>query len=140
MKLLLILVAVGLLWFISFLHIYWAFGGRWGSAAVLPVKEGEHRPAFTPRIWGTLFVAILILLASVIIIVQVGYLQGFQPNSLSKIGSIVCALVFIIRAIGDFKFVGFFKKIKHSMFARYDTWFYSPLCLFFGFVYFMLLF
>ncbi|KEK19597.1 DUF3995 domain-containing protein [Bacillus gaemokensis] len=140
MKLLLISVAVGLLWFISFLHIYWAFGGRWGSAAVLPVKEGEHKPAFTPRIWGTLFVAILILLASVIIVVQGGYLQGFQANSLSKIGSLVCALVFIIRAIGDFKFVGFFKKIKHSQFARYDTWFYSPLCLFFGFVYIMLLF
>ncbi|RBP28787.1 MULTISPECIES: DUF3995 domain-containing protein [Bacillus] len=140
MKLLLIVVAVGLLWFISFLHIYWAFGGRWGSAAVIPVKEGEHKPAFTPRIWGTLFVAILILLASVIIVVQVGYLQGFEANSLSKIGSIVCALVFIIRAIGDFKFVGFFKKIKHSQFARHDTWFYSPLCLFFGFVYIMLLF
>ncbi|MET7016664.1 DUF3995 domain-containing protein [Bacillus mycoides] len=140
MKLLLIVVAVGLLWFISFLHIYWAFGGRWGSAAVIPVKEGEHKPAFTPRIWGTLFVAILILLASVIIVVQLGYLQGFEANSLSKIGSIVCALVFIVRAIGDFKFVGFFKKIKHSQFARYDTRFYSPLCLFFGFVYIMLLF
>ncbi|MGE6588027.1 DUF3995 domain-containing protein [Bacillus mycoides] len=140
MKLLLIVVAVGLLWCISFLHIYWAFGGRWGSAAVIPVKEGEHKPAFTPRIWGTLFVAILILLASVIIVVQVGYLQGFEANSLSKIGSIVCALVFIVRAIGDFKFVGFFKKNKHSQFARYDTWFYSPLCLFFGFVYIMLLF
>ncbi|MBE7121720.1 DUF3995 domain-containing protein [Bacillus cereus] len=139
MKLLLTLVAVVLLCFISFLHIYWAFGGRWGSAAVIPVKEGEHKPAFTPRIWGTLFIAILILLASVIIVFQVGYLQGFQANSLSKIGSIVCALVFIIRAIGDFKFVGFFKKIKHSQFARYDTWFYSPLCLFFGFVYIMLL-
>lgn len=112
MKLLLIVVAVGLLWFISFLHIYWAFGGRWGSAAVIPVKEGEHKPAFTPRIWGTLFVAILILLASVIIVVQVGYLQGFEANSLSKIGSIVCALVFIVRAIGDFKFVGFFKKLN----------------------------
>ena len=49
MTLLLILVAVGLLWFISLLHIYWAFGGRWVSAAAIPVKEGEHRPAFTPK-------------------------------------------------------------------------------------------
>ncbi len=53
MKLLLI-VAVGLLWFISLLHIYWAFGGRWGSAAAVPVKEGEQKPAFTPKKWGTL--------------------------------------------------------------------------------------
>ena len=140
MRLLLILVAVGLLWFISLLHIYWAFGGRWGSAAAIPVKEGEQRPAFTPEKWGTLFVAILILLASVIIVVQGGYMKGFQANGLSKIGSIICAFVFIIRAIGDFKYVGFFKKIKHSQFAKYDTWFYSPLCLFFGIVYIILLF
>lgn len=140
MKLILLLVAVGLLWFISLLHIYWAFGGRWGSAAAIPVKEGEQKPAFTPKKWGTLFVAILILLASVIIVVQGGYLQGFQANGLSIIGSIVCAFVFIIRAIGEFKYVGFFKKIKHSQFARYDTWFYSPLCLFLGIVYIILLF
>ncbi|MGE7949796.1 DUF3995 domain-containing protein [Lysinibacillus sp. NPDC093688] len=140
MKLILLLVAVGLLWFISLLHIYWAFGGRWGSAAAIPVKEGEQKPAFTPKKWGTLFVAILILLASVIIVVQGGYLQGFQANGLSIIGSIVCAFVFITRAIGEFKYVGFFKKIKHSQFARYDTWFYSPLCLFLGIVYIILLF
>ena len=140
MKLLLILIAVGLLWLISLLHIYWAFGGRWGSAVAIPVKEGEQKPAFTPRKWGTLIVAILILLASVIIVVQAGYLQEFQTNNLSKIGSIVCAFVFIFRAIGDFKYVGFFKNIKHSQFARYDTWFYSPLCLFLGFVYIILLF
>ncbi len=123
--------------FFAYLLGFWR---SMGSVAVLPVKEGEHKPAFTPRIWGTLFIAILILMASLIIVVQGGYLQGFQANSFSKIGSIVCALVFIIRAIGDFKFVGFFKKIKHSQFARYDTWFYSPLCLFFCFVHIILLF
>jgi len=140
MKLFVILVAVGLLWFISLLHIYWAFGGRWGSAAAIPVREGEHKPAFTPRKWGTLLVAILIFMASVVLVVQGGYLQGYQANGLSKIGSVVCAFVFIIRAVGDFKYVGFLKKIKHSQFARYDTWFYSPLCLFFGIVYIILLY
>ncbi|WP_285395890.1 DUF3995 domain-containing protein [Lysinibacillus sp. fls2-241-R2A-57] len=140
MKLFVILVAVGLLWFISLLHIYWAFGGRWGSAAAIPVREGEHKPAFTPRKWGTLLVAILIFMASVVLVVQGGYLQGYQANGLSKIGSVVCAFVFIIRAVGDFKYVGFFKKIKHSQFARYDTWFYSPLCLFLGIVYIILLY
>ncbi|WP_068984510.1 MULTISPECIES: DUF3995 domain-containing protein [Lysinibacillus] len=140
MKLLLILIAVGLLWLISLMHIYWAFGGRWGSVVAIPVKKGEQKLAFTPKKWGTLIVAILILLASVIIIVQAGYSQGFQANNLSKIGSIVCAFVFIFRAIGDFKYVGFFKNIKHSQFARYDTWLYSPFCLFLGFVYIILLF
>lgn len=88
--------------FFAYLLGFWR---SMGFCCCYPSKRGEHKPAFTPRIWGTLFVAILILLASVIIVVQVGYLQGFKANSLSKIGSIVWALVFIVRAIGDFKFV-----------------------------------
>lgn len=40
------IVAVGLLWLISVLHIYWAFGGRWGTEAVIPMKEGSHQAVF----------------------------------------------------------------------------------------------
>jgi hypothetical protein len=42
------------------------------------------------------------------------------------------AIVLIIRAIGDFKYVGFFKRIKNTPFARYDTQYYAPLCLYLG--------
>jgi len=140
MTIIVALLAIGLLWFISILHIYWAFGGRWGAAAVIPVKVGEHRPAFTPRKLGTILVAIVILLASFIVIVQGGFLKSYPANTISNIGSIVCAVVFMIRAIGDFNYVGFFKKIKHSQFARNDTWMYSPICLFLGVVYITLIF
>ena len=37
------IVAVGLLGLISILHIYWAFGGRWGTEAVIPMKEGSQQ-------------------------------------------------------------------------------------------------
>jgi hypothetical protein len=33
-----------------------------------------------------------------------------------------------LRAIGDFRYVGFFKRIRDSKFARLDTLAYSPLC------------
>jgi len=133
-------IAIGLLWFISVLHIYWAFGGRWGTAAVIPVKKGEQQPIFKPRKFGTILVAVLILLASFILIFQAGYLESFQVNTITNIGSIICAIVFMIRAIGDFNYLGFFKKIKHSQFARFDTLIYSPLCLYLGFTYIILLF
>jgi len=133
-------IAIGLLWFISVLHIYWAFGGRWGTAAVIPVKKGEQQPIFKPRKFGTILVAVLILLASFILIFQAGYLVSFQVNTITNIGSIICAIVFMIRAIGDFNYLGFFKKIKHSQFARFDTLIYSPLCLYLGFTYIILLF
>ncbi|EGD05771.1 hypothetical protein B1M_04736, partial [Burkholderia sp. TJI49] len=40
----------------------------------------------------------------------------------------VLALIFAVRAVGDFRYVGFFKRIRGSRFARMDTLCYSPLC------------
>jgi len=42
------------------------------------------------------------------------------------------ASVFLARAIGDFRFVGFFKRVHGSRFAHWDTALYSPLCLVIG--------
>lgn len=39
------------------------------------------------------------------------------------------ALVFFARGVGDFRYVGFFKSIKGSLFAMRDTYVYSPLCM-----------
>lgn len=133
------LVSVCLLSLISIIHVYWAFGGGWGAGAVIPMKEGSQQAVFSPRRWGTLSVAMLVLTASVLILVQGGYITAIPASTYSKVGCIICAIVFSIRAIGDFKYVGFFKTIKHSQFAKHDTKLYSPLCLFLGFVYIMLL-
>jgi lipopolysaccharide/colanic/teichoic acid biosynthesis glycosyltransferase len=35
----------------------------------------------------------------------------------------------IARAVGEFKYVGFFKRVRDSKFATLDTFVYSPLCL-----------
>ena len=35
----------------------------------------------------------------------------------------------LARAVGEFKYVGFFKRVRGSRFARLDTLLYSPLCL-----------
>jgi len=37
--------------------------------------------------------------------------------------------IFLLRAIGDFNYVGFFKKIKDTNFGKMDSKYYSPLCL-----------
>jgi hypothetical protein len=41
----------------------------------------------------------------------------------------VICLLFFIRAIGDFKLIGLFKRIHDTGFAWWDTRVYSPLCL-----------
>jgi hypothetical protein len=40
------------------------------------------------------------------------------------------SFVFLLRALGDFNHFGFFKRAADSAFAHWDTWLYSPLCLF----------
>ena len=49
-----------------------------------------------------------------------------------KSGLWIIAGIFILRAIGDFRYVGFFKSVKQSAFARADSRYYSPLCLLIG--------
>jgi hypothetical protein len=39
------------------------------------------------------------------------------------------ALVFAVRAVGDFRYVGFFKALGDEPFRSWDTWLFSPLCL-----------
>jgi hypothetical protein len=43
---------------------------------------------------------------------------------------LVLVAVFAIRALGDFKYVGFFKKVKNTDFAINDTKYFTPLCAF----------
>ncbi|WP_339262728.1 DUF3995 domain-containing protein [Lysinibacillus sp. FSL K6-3209] len=136
----LLLLVVCVLFLISIIHVYWAFGGRWGAMVALPIKKGSQEPAFVPRKIGTLLVAFLLVVAAFLLLIKGIYLRNVQEFNFFTLGCTVCAVVFLIRAIGDFKYVGFFKKIKHSQFARNDTWLYSPLCLLISLVYLFVLF
>jgi Protein of unknown function (DUF3995) len=40
--------------------------------------------------------------------------------------------VFVVRSVGDFRPLGFFKRARGSRFARLDTFVYAPLCLILG--------
>jgi DNA-binding LytR/AlgR family response regulator len=42
-------------------------------------------------------------------------------------GDWAIGIIFLLRAIGDFKYFGFAKRIRHTDFALYDTKIYSPL-------------
>ena len=124
---------------ISLIHYYWAFGGRWGARVAMHAKEGEHQPAHYPGAVATIIVATLILFAGLLLLIQGGYVQSIEANSLTRWGCIVCAFAFVVRAIGEFKYLGFFKSVKHSAFSKYDTWLYSPLCFYLGLMFVLIL-
>jgi hypothetical protein len=111
------------------LHVFWAFGGSWGVNSALPTIDDSKSPVIRPRTLGTFFIGFLCFFASVLLFVQIDLFAVIKSSPLSKWLCIAGGIVFLLRAIGEGKYVGFFKKIKHTRFAKQDTAFYSPLCV-----------
>ena len=108
-------------------HFYWAFGGKLGLDSALPTKDGVR--LINPGRVLTFFVGVFLFIFS--FVAYMLYFSSVKPDFSTNIGWTIAA-VFIIRAIGEFNAVGFFKKIKSTKFAKYDTRLFSPLCLFLG--------
>jgi len=110
---------------LSAVHVAWAFGSQWGLENAVPKRDGE--PLFTPGKPLTLLVAIA-LLAGAFISVWRGAFPSIGPSWMPRLGTWVIAAVFALRAAGDFRYCGFFKRIRGTGFSRNDTLIYSPLC------------
>ena len=112
---------------LSFFHLYWAAGGRFGGGAAIPTAGGER--LFTPSPFGTILVAALFA-AMLVVLGRLKFLGAVIPGWIFYWGTWVISLLFLLRAIGDFRYVGFFKSVLDTDFARWDTNLFSPLCLF----------
>lgn len=112
---------------LSLVHVYWLLGGRVGLLAAIPELDGK--PVFQPSAVATLVVAIGLALCAVVIAGTAGVLTLPLSQTVLSWMTRGLATVLSLRAIGDFRLVGFFKHIHHTCFARLDTAVYSPLCL-----------
>lgn len=112
-------------------HLYWAAGGRLGADAVIPRKQGGDS-LFHPSPIGTLSVALFLLgVIGLGIVVQRGADIAI-PWRWMRIVLGACGAVFVLRAIGEFRYVGFFKRVTDSPFAYWDTRLFSPFILLIG--------
>jgi fatty acid desaturase len=122
-------ISVLLLLFIGGIHLYWAFGGQWGGSVSIPTIESSGKPTFRPGKIATIIVAMLLLGAALLLGVQGELIFLIPPFPMVTWGCWVCVGVFGVRTIGDFNYVGLFKKVKTSRFAKYDSFLFTPLCL-----------
>ncbi len=118
------------------LHLYWALGGTWGSEAVVPTRPEDSadektggQPVFTPGPGATVVVAVLLLVAALVALGAAGVVTLPVPRVLIRFGIWALAAIFLLRSIGDFRYAGFFKRVRGTRFAELDTRLYSPLCL-----------
>lgn len=127
---LLSIVLVVIFILLSSIHFYWAFGGTWAINAALPTDENGNK-LFQPSMFASLVVAFGLLFFAFIVIIHT-YIFLYDNSIfiilIKKYGLKIIAFIFLFRAIGDFKYVGLFKKNKNSVFAIQDTKYFTPLC------------
>jgi hypothetical protein len=121
------LIVVAIFVVLSSIHAYWAFGGRAGRAAAVP--EVGARPAFVPSALATFAVAFALALCAGIVAASAGIIISAVPATWSTWLAFALAAVLLARAVGDFRLVGFFKRVRGTRFARLDSVVYAPLCL-----------
>lgn len=114
--------------FLSLVHFYWAFGGKWGTEGVYPTPDAQTPPK-NPGIISTLIVAIVLFTFALFYLIKVSIISFELPFWIQKYGLWILTSIFAVRAIGDFKYLGFFKKIKNTKFGQNDTKYFAPLCL-----------
>lgn len=117
---------------LSVFHFYWFFGGKWALDKVIPSRNDNLKNLQIPKI-ATLMVALILIAFAVLYLNKTNLLELNVPIWIRKFGYWIIPIMFIIRAIGEFKYVGLFKKIKTTEFANADTKIFTPLCLTIGF-------
>ena len=119
-----LLIAIFVL--IGLLHVYWALGPHVGESAVVPSVNGK--PLFQPSRLATVAVALALFGAAGVVAIRSGILQVPTLAYMALIGCWGLVAVFGLRAIGEFRYLGFVKRGTGTRFARADTFVYSPLC------------
>lgn len=120
---------------LALLHVYWAAGGVWGRAVAIPTRVPNAAAAngarlFNPSRAGTVAVAAGLLLAALVVLGRMGFGGAPVPRWVFVWGCWLLALAFLARAVGEFRYVGLFKRVRGTDFANWDTWLFTPLCLF----------
>lgn len=113
---------------LSGIHVYWATGGTWGAAAAVPTKASGEL-LFKPRPFETWAVAIGLLGLAVFTWAQVGVQGTFISKTYIQYVSWGTAVVFLLRAVGEFRYVGLTKRVRGTTFAYFDDRYYTPLCV-----------
>jgi len=108
-------------------HFYMAAMPPSGESAAVPSVEGK--PLFIPSARATASVGVVLLLFSGLVAGTAGIVPLGIPRLVLTGLCYALAAGLLARAVGEFKYVGFFKRVRGSRFATMDSFLYSPLCL-----------
>ena len=117
---------------IALIHFYWLFGEKWIDKA-LPADE-NGKIVLNPGKFETVIVTFGLLLFAFYYLLKMELFEMEIPKLIAEYSGWIISLIFIVRAIGDFKYVGFFKRIKKTEFAKLDTRYFTFISLIIGLI------
>lgn len=118
---------------LGLVHFNWTIGGKWGFEKALPTKENGER-VLNPKKFDSAIVGFGLILFGLFYLLKSGLINFQVPSWIITYGHWLIPVIFILRAIGDFKYIGFFTKIKNTEFGKADSKIFSPLCLTIGII------
>jgi hypothetical protein len=110
------------------IHIFWAFLGQGTPTGGVPFRA-DGSPVFVPSRAATLAVAVLLLAAALVLLERGGWGPGVLPRAWRGAAAGALSTILLLRGIGDFRYVGLFKRVRNTAFARLDSRYYTPLVL-----------
>ena len=112
---------------LALIHLYWAVGGAVGRMAAVPMRA-NGTPVIRPGPAATLAVAVGLAGVAIAVLVRVQLIPEVGPPALYRWGARAAGVAFALRVIGEFRYVGLFKRVRGTRFARWDGALYTPLC------------
>jgi hypothetical protein len=107
-------------------HFFMALAGPRKGIAAVPSVDGK--PLFVPSAAATVLVGLVLASFAVLVLAKADLVWLGLPQWTLAWMCAYLAIGLAARAVGDFRYVGFFKKVRSTAFARMDTFVYSPLC------------
>ena len=131
----LLLPALAIVAFAAAFHLHWALGGQAGFAVSLPQRADGH-PVMAHRLpwWRPAAgaVALGLIALALLLLAHAGHLPLPVPAGVARAALIATGAAFVARAVVPNRYVGFFKTLRSTRWARFDTRLYSPLFLLLG--------
>lgn len=122
---------------LALIHLNWLLGGSFGS--LLIPTDGNNRLLFKPNGAKVGILCAGFLFFALINLARTGMLAQSTVEPFARYAIAAIGMLLLLRAIGDFAYVGFSKRFYNSRFAHTDTRIFSPICLLMAFFHFALL-